>query len=94
MLVQTGEVVARGLDAQRGRGAAAEQEIAADNRPSSLRSGGRLQLNFSRSADGQRGSESKPAPSLAIGRWARIACGHGSHQQILAAGRKDGVLVQ
>jgi len=51
MLVQTGEVVARGLDAQRGRGAAAEQEIAADNRPSSLRSGGRLQLNFSRSAD-------------------------------------------
>jgi hypothetical protein len=30
---------------------AAEQEIAADNRPSPLRSGGRLQLNFSRSAD-------------------------------------------
>jgi hypothetical protein len=30
---------------------AAEQEIAADNHPSSLRSGGRLQLNFSRSAD-------------------------------------------
>jgi len=31
--------------------AAAQQEIAADNRPSSLRSGGCLQLNFSRSAD-------------------------------------------
>ena len=41
----------RGVAAHRGYGAAAEQEIAADNRPSSLRSGGRLQLNFSRYPD-------------------------------------------
>jgi hypothetical protein len=44
------------------RATAAEQEIASDNRPSSLRSGGRLRLNFSRYAD-QRHTVGMPVPT-------------------------------